>query len=132
MMMMMMIMIVVMVVVVTIYLLSCEIALERNSYNVCVQTLLETSFDQILKLPVPSFFSYFSDSVYFIVGEPISHYNTQDFTQKLILTPVTSIKRLPTLSYVLLKSKKIFKNSFPTYDKQTACHSQGCTSHCCC
>jgi len=66
--MMMMMMMVVVVVTTTIYLLSCEIALERNSYNVCVQTLLETSFDQILKLHVPSIVSYISDSVHFIAG----------------------------------------------------------------
>ena len=55
--------------------------------------------------------------------KPIFHYNTQDFTQKLILTPVTSIKRLSTLSYILLKSKKYLQILFllTTY-KQRAPH----------
>jgi len=64
---------------------------KRNSCNVCVQAPLETSFDQIWKHQASSIIFHFSDSVYFIVGKPIFHYNTQDFTQKLVLTPVTSI-----------------------------------------
>lgn len=62
-----------MMMVVTIHLSSYEIALERNSCNFCVQVPLETSFDQILKLHVCSISSYFSDTVYFIVGKPIFH-----------------------------------------------------------
>ena len=69
---MMMIMMMMMMMVTT-HLLSCEIALERNSCNVCIQAPLENSFDQILKLQVSSIFPYFSDSVYFIVGKPIFH-----------------------------------------------------------
>jgi hypothetical protein len=65
---------------------------KRNFFNVCAQGPLETSFGQILKHHVSSIIFHFSDSVYFIVGKPIFHYNTQDFTQKLVLTPVTSIK----------------------------------------
>ena len=71
----MMMMMMIVVVVVTIYLLSCEIVLERNSCNVCVQDPLETSFDQSLKLLVPSFFSYFSDSVYTVLC--VNQYSTK-------------------------------------------------------